>query len=70
MTLPNSEFLLSAFIFALLGIVVLVIAFIALDKIIPEDLWGQIVREKNLALAVLVGSMMLGISIIIAAAIH
>ena len=33
-------------------------------------LWKEIVEEKNLALAVLVGAMSIGICIIIAAAVH
>ena len=60
----------AALVFALIGIVVFVGAFVVIDKVTPYDLWKEIVEEKNLALAVLVGAMSLGISIIIAAAVH
>jgi putative membrane protein len=60
----------AALVFALIGIVVFVGAFAVIDKMTPYDLWKEIVEEKNLALAVLVGAMSLGISIIIAAAVH
>lgn len=60
----------AAVIFAFIGIVVFVGAFALIDKLTPYHLWDEIVREKNLALAVLVGAMSIGICIIIAAAVH
>ena len=60
----------AALVFALIGIVVFVGAFVLIDKLTPYDLWKEIVEEKNLALAVLVGAMSIGICIIIAAAVH
>ena len=60
----------AALVFAFIGIVVFVGAFVVIDKLTPYDLWKEIVGEKNLALAVLVGAMSIGICIIIAAAVH
>jgi putative membrane protein len=60
----------AALVFALIGIVVFVGAFVVIDKMTPYDLWKEIVEEKNLALAVLVGAMSIGLCIIIAAAVH
>ena len=60
----------AALVFAVIGIVVFVGAFALIDRMTPYHLWDEIVREKNLALAVLVGAMSIGICIIIAAAVH
>jgi putative membrane protein len=60
----------AAIVFALIGIVVFVGAFVLIDRMTPYDLWKEIVVEKNLALAVLVGAMSIGVCIIIAAAVH
>ena len=60
----------AAIVFALIGIVVFVGAFVVIDKLTPYDLWKEIVEEKNIALAVLVGAMSIGLCIIIAAAVH
>ena len=60
----------AALVFAVVGIVVFVTAFVVIDKMTPYHLWNEIVKEKNLALAVLVGAMSIGICIIIAAAVH
>jgi putative membrane protein len=63
-------FLLNAAVFATLGILLFVIAFAIVDKLTPYDLWKEIVEEKNMALALLVGLMSLGMCVIIAAAVH
>ena len=60
----------AALVFAVIGIVVFVGAFVLIDKMTPYHLWKEIVEEKNLALAVLVGAMSIGVCIIIAAAVH
>jgi putative membrane protein len=65
--LPN---FIAAVVFAALGIVIFVAAFALLDRMTPYALWKEIVEEQNTALAVLVGLISLGISIIVAAAIH
>ena len=59
-----------ALVFALIGIVVFVVSFVVIDRLTPYDLWREIVQEKNMALAVLIGAMSIGICIIIAAAVH
>ena len=63
---PN---LIAALIYAVLGIVILIFAFILLDRLTPGSLWKEIIEEHNTALAVMVGALSIGISIVIAAAI-
>ena len=63
-------YLLNAVMDAAMGIALFCFAFFLVDKITPYDLWNQIVREKNVALAILVGCMSIGMCIIIAAAVH
>jgi uncharacterized membrane protein YjfL (UPF0719 family) len=62
--------ILNALVFAFMGILIFVVAFIVMDKLTPYHLWKEIIQEHNMALAILVGAMSLGICIIIAAAIH
>jgi len=61
---------ISALVFTFIGILVFVLAFIIMDKLTPYHLWKEIVQEHNMALAILVGAMSIGICIIIASAIH
>ncbi len=60
----------AAVVFAVLGIVVFFGAFFVLDRLTPYTLWREIIEEHNTALAVLIGAVALGMSLIIAAAIH
>jgi putative membrane protein len=57
-------------LFALIGVLVFWISFIIVDKITPYDLWAEIVEKKNVALAIVVGSMCIAIGMIVSAAIH
>ena len=57
-------------LFALVGVLVFWLSFLIIDKITPYDLWREIVEKQNKALAMVVAAMSLGISIIVAAAIH
>ena len=61
---------LGSILFALVGVVVFWLCFIIIDKITPVDMWAEIVEKHNKALAMVVAAMCLGISIIVAAAIH
>ena len=61
---------LGSILFALIGVLIFWICFLIIDKLTPYDLWGEIVEKQNVALALVVAAMSLGISIIVAAAIH
>jgi putative membrane protein len=61
---------LGSLVFALMGVVVFWLCFVIIDKITPYDLWSEIVEKQNVALALVVAAMSLGICIIVAAAIH
>jgi len=57
-------------LYALIGVLVFLVCFVIVDKLTPYQLWTQIVEEKNVALAIVVGSIAIAIGLIVAAAIH
>jgi putative membrane protein len=57
-------------LYALIGVLIFWISFILLDKLTPYRLWEEICEKKNLALAIVVGSMCIAIGLIVAAAVH
>lgn len=57
-------------IFSVVGILILVVSFIIIEKITPENLWKKILEEKNIALAILGAAFIIGIAIIVSASIH
>ena len=64
------KLVLNSLVYSAMGTVILVLSFFIFDKITPYDLWKEICKEKNVALAIVVGSMAIGISLIIASAVH
>ena len=66
----NPGNLLNAAVYAILGIVIFILCFMILDKMTPYHLWREITEDKNIALAILLGAISLGMCIIIAAAVH
>jgi uncharacterized membrane protein YjfL (UPF0719 family) len=66
-----SEFpVFNALVFAILGILVFVIALAIVTKLAPFHVWKEIVEERNVAAAILAGAVALGLCWIIAAAMH
>ncbi|HUP06233.1 MAG TPA: DUF350 domain-containing protein [Caldimonas sp.] len=61
---------LGSILYALVGVLVFLVCFVIVDKLTPYHLWHQIVDEKNVALAIVVGSIAIAIGLIVAAAIH
>ena len=61
---------INALVYAFLGILVFALSFMVIDRLTPYHLWKEIIDDHNVALAIVVGAMSLGICVIIAAAIH
>lgn len=58
-----------SFAFAFLGFVLLFLSYLAFDRLTPTDLNQRIFEEGNVAAAVLTGAFVLGLAIVVAAAI-
>lgn len=61
---------IGSILYALIGVVVFWLGFIIIDKLTPYNLWEELVEKQNVALGLVVAAMSLGISLIVAAAIH
>ena len=66
----NLKGIIGAITFSTIGLVVLMISFIAFDKFTPGNFWKEILEEDNIALAIIVGAVVLSMAQIVAAAIH
>lgn len=62
--------LLSTLIYAIIGMLVFGGAFAVFNKLMPFSVRKEIEQDQNTALGVVIGSFLIGLSIIIAAAIH
>ncbi len=61
---------LSSGAFALIGVVMFILAFIIVDLLTPGKLWDEIAEKRNTAAAILMGSVAIALGVIVAAAIH
>ena len=64
------EILVTTLIFVVLGLILFAISFLILDKALPFSVKKEIEEDQNTSLGIIIGSMMIGIAIIIAAAIQ
>ncbi len=62
--------LLTALVFSILGLVILGVVWAVLVKILPFSLQKEVEVDQNISLGIVLGSLILGISLIIAASIH
>jgi uncharacterized membrane protein YjfL (UPF0719 family) len=61
---------LAAIVFAIIGVVLFVLAFMLFDKLTPGSLWKELIEDQNTAIGVLMGAVAIALAIIIAAAVH
>jgi putative membrane protein len=56
--------------YAVLGVIVLMIAFWIMTKLAPFSVRKEIEEDQNTSLAILMGSVIIGLALVIAAAVH
>jgi hypothetical protein len=66
---PFVKAVVASIVYSLIGIVMFAASFIIIRLVTPFSLRKEIEEDQNTALAILIGSVILGLSIIIAAAI-
>ena len=62
--------ILGSILYALIGVLIFWICFLLVDRLTPYKLWEELVEKKNLALAVVVGSLAIAIGMIVSAAVN
>jgi uncharacterized membrane protein YjfL (UPF0719 family) len=62
--------MVAALVYAVIGLVIFGAAFVVVDRLTPYSLWKELIDEHNTALAIVVGAVALGISIIVSSAIR
>lgn len=62
--------LIQSILFSFVGVVVFGIAFLILAKVMPFSIRKEIEEDQNTSLGIVIGSVILGLALIIAAAIQ
>ena len=64
------KYVVASIVYSLIGITMLIISCVVFDALTPGKLWDDIVKEKNLAVAMVLGATVIAVGNIIASAIH
>lgn len=64
------KYLVLSLIYSAVGIGIFMIAYKVIEMVMPFDLNKELAEDQNTAVGVLVGSVMLGLALIIASAMH
>jgi putative membrane protein len=67
---PFIHTVVSSLVYSLIGLLLFGLCFAVISKLAPFSIRKEIEEDQNTALAILIGSVILGLSWIIAAAIH
>jgi len=70
MDLIHFQPIVNSILFSFLGIIILLVAYFIIEKITPENTWKEVVEKNNVAVAIVLAAFIIGISMIISAAIH
>jgi uncharacterized membrane protein YjfL (UPF0719 family) len=62
--------ILGALIYSLIGIVLFALAFIVIVKISPFSIRKEIEEDQNTSLGIIIGAVIIGLAMIISAAVH
>jgi uncharacterized membrane protein YedE/YeeE len=62
--------LVHVLIYAAVGVVIFTLAFVCMARAVPFSMRKEIEEDQNTALGVIVGSVIIGLSIVIASALH
>lgn len=66
-----SVYIVNSLVFSVIGIIMLMLAFVFIDLITPRyAIFKEIVEKHNMALAILLGAYLIGVALIIAASVH
>jgi uncharacterized membrane protein YjfL (UPF0719 family) len=57
-------------VFVIIGLIVFALAFVIIAKAAPFSVRKELEDDQNIALAIVIGSVILGSALIIAAAVH
>ena len=65
-----SDYIIATLIFVLIGLIFFAIAFMVIVKASPFSIRKELEEDQNTALAIVIASVIIGIALIVSAAIH
>jgi uncharacterized membrane protein YjfL (UPF0719 family) len=66
----NIKTIIATVVYSFIGIFILVVAFVIIELITPENLYKEIIEKQNKSLAIMLASLILAIGFIVGMAVH
>lgn len=70
MEMIKMKYLVASLVYSLLGIMILLVSFMVIEKISPQNLWKEIIEKQNIALSIIAAAFMIAVAMIICSSIH
>jgi len=64
------QYIIGSVVYSLLGIVILLVCFVIIEKVTPENLWKELIEKQNKAVAIVAAALIIAVGMIISSAIH
>jgi putative membrane protein len=68
--MQHAKPILDSILYSILGTTILLVAFYLIEKVMPFSLRKEIAEDQNTALGIIMGAFVIGLSIIVSAAIR
>ncbi len=66
----NVQAVLASILYSAIGVIIFLVAYKVMERFLPFNVDKELAEDQNTAVGIVVGSVMIGLAIIIASAIH
>jgi uncharacterized membrane protein YjfL (UPF0719 family) len=70
MNILNPQYILGSILYSAIGVVIFLVAYKVMERFLPFNVDKELAEDQNTAVGIVVGSVMIGLAVIIASAIH
>ncbi len=70
MGILNPQYILGSILYSAIGVVIFLVAYKIMERFLPFNVDKELAEDHNTAVGIVVGSVMIGLAVIIASAIH
>ncbi len=70
MSYLNVQNILGSVVYSAIGVVIFLVAYKIMERFLPFNVDKELAEDHNTAVGIVVGSVMIGLAVIIASAIH
>ena len=67
---PLARLIITTIVFSIIGILLFALAFWIIVKAAPFSVRKELEEDQNVALAIVIGSVIIGIALVVSAAVH